>query len=102
MQTYIVSLQKIVCEKGDTLKLAGSAGSIEGCGAAAERGGGLLHGGGGEGAEGGGRRGKEVGRGGGGHLLGPEARHQTNVRVTLQIPLNPDKFTESDLDHLDI
>ena len=50
----------------------------------------------------GGRRGKEVGRGGGGHLLGPEARHQTNVRVTLQIPLNPDKFTESDLDHLDI
>ena len=97
MQTYIVSLQKIVCEKGDTLKLAGRAGSIEGCGAAAERGGGLLHGGGGEGgAEG------EVGRGGGGHLLGPEARHQTNVRVTLQIPLNPDKFTESDLDHLDI
>ena len=49
MQTYIVSLQKIVCEKGDTLKLAGRAGSIEGCGAAAERGGGLLHGGGGEG-----------------------------------------------------
>ena len=79
------------------MKLAGRAGSIEGCGAAAERGGGLLHGGGG-GAEGG----KEVGRGGGGHLLGPEARHQTNVRVTLQIPLNPDKFTESDLDHLDI
>ena len=56
MQTYIVSLQKIVCEKGDTLKLAGRAGSIEGCGAAAERGGGLLHGGGGEGGRGGGRR----------------------------------------------
>ena len=50
-KSYIVSLQKIVCEKGDTLKLAGRAGSIEGCGAAAERGGGLLHGGGGEGVE---------------------------------------------------
>ena len=43
-KSYIVSLQKIVCEKGDTLKLAGRAGSIEGCGAAAERGGGLLRG----------------------------------------------------------